>query len=131
MKRDTYDYEVLAGYAGRYLSRSHPWAVAVAVPFPLSCGCAVYAAYDTEDICRNVGSVARIYPGGLGQRIREHMADPAKRNTWTMLYVFPLSETTPLVEVRRLEGVIGAHLHPIDNRWLPAARPPGRSALRP
>jgi len=121
-----HEYEVLAGYAGRHLLRSYPWPIRLGFPFPLPWGRAVYAVYDAEGNCRNVGSVARA-SGGLACRLREHLTDPVKRSTWAVVYAIPLEDSTPEAEVRRLEGVIGAHLRPRDNRWLPAARPPIQS----
>jgi hypothetical protein len=117
------DYDVLVGYAGRHLDRPHPWPLPATTPFPLDMPAAVYVAVDDTGRCRYVGSVSRSSDFGLSQRIREHMAEPSKHTTWNRVWVLPLRATTPLTDVRRLEGVVGAHLGPSDNRRLPRPSP--------
>ena len=121
------DYRRVCDYAGRRLARSHPWPVPATVPFPLNPRAAVYMACDATGACRNVGSVARGPGSGLAARIAEHLADPRKRAAWDHVWMLPLHSDTPLGEVRRLEGVIGAHLGPLDNVRLP--RPERRASL--
>lgn len=123
---DRSDYERVARYAGHHLQRAHPWPVPAAVPFPLDPNAAVYMACDTSGRCLNVGSVART-GSGLAARIYEHLSDPRKRRTWNHVWVLLLKDETPVAEVRRLEGVVGAHLGPTANRWLPKPAPPAPS----
>jgi hypothetical protein len=123
---ERFDYERVARYAGHYLRRSHPWPVAAVVPFPLDPNTAVYMACDASGTCVNVGSVART-DSGLAARIYEHLCDPRKRRNWDHVWVLVLRDETPLAEVRRLEGVVGAHLGPTGNRWLPKPAPPAVS----
>jgi hypothetical protein len=113
------DYRTVCDYAGRRLARAHPWPVPARVPFPLNPQAAVYMACDASGACRNVGSVSRGPGSGLATRIAEHLGDPRKRAVWDHIWVLALHPDTPLAEVRRLEGVIGAHLGPVDNVRLP------------
>ncbi len=116
-------YRVLCSYAGPYLVRRHPWPVPAAEPFPLVFSTAVYIALDAGGRCCYVGSVCRAV-GGLKDRVSEHLGDPAKRTIWHVIWVLPLVAGTPSHEVRRIEGVVGAHLGPALSRRLPSARPP-------
>ena len=124
------DYEALVAYAGRHLARPHPWPVPACIPFPLDPRAAVYVAEDNQGRCRNVGSVARGPSSGLAGRIAEHLSDPAKRAVWHWIWVLPLHPNTMEAEVRRLEGVVGLHLGPLDNCWLPRAAPPPEGGRR-
>lgn len=123
------DYRAVCRYPGVHLARAHPWPVAASLPFPLNPHAAIYMACDTAGRCRNVGSVARGPGSGLAARIAEHLADPKKRAVWDHIWVLPLRLDTTLAEVRRLEGVVGGHLGPTDNAWLPS--PESGSAVRP
>jgi hypothetical protein len=116
-------YGVLCSYAGPSLWWSHPWPVPAAVPFPLQVESAVYVIEDADGRCCYVGSVNRGC-GGLADRLAEHLDDPAKRSRWQAVWVVPLTPSTSGTEVRRIEGVIGAHLGPYLSRRLPVPRPP-------
>lgn len=120
----TTTYRVLCSYAGPYLMRPHPWPVPAAEPFPLKLSTAVYIAVTADGRCCYVGSVRRAV-GGLRERVAEHLGDPVKRGTWHAIWVLPLVPGTPGDEVRRIEGVVGAHLGPALSRRLPSPRPPG------
>ncbi len=122
-------YHVLCRYAGSHLWWSHPWPLPAAVPFGLQAGSAVYIVEDASGNCRYVGSVCRGV-GGLAARIAEHLTDPIKCELWHRVWVLPLRPETPEVEVRRIEGVVGAHLPRLGSQRLPRARPaPKRNAL--
>lgn len=116
-------YRILCSYAGSYLVRPHPWPVPAAEPFPLEFSTAVYIALDAGGQCCYVGSVCRAI-GGLRERVAEHLGDPVKRATWHMIWVLPLVADSPRDEVRRIEGVVGAHLGPAFSYRLPSPRPP-------
>lgn len=116
-------YRVLCSYAGPYLVRPHPWPVPAVEPFPLLFSTAVYIALDAGGRCCYVGSVCRSV-GGLKERVAEHLGDPVKRGTWYAIWVLPLVPGTPSDEVRRIEGVVGAHLGPALSRRLPSPHPP-------
>ncbi len=122
-------YHVLCSYAGSGLLRPHPWPVPAVLPFPLKFTTAVYVVLGDDGRCCYVGSVDRA-TGGLAGRIAEHLSDPAKRATWHTIWVVPLRPGTALAEVRRVEGVVGAHLRPNLSRRLPAPRPPEAAARR-
>jgi hypothetical protein len=115
-------YHVLCSYAGTSLLWSHPWPVPAVVPFPVQAAAAVYVVEDDVGRCCYVGSVSR-GPGGLADRMAEHLDDLAKRVCWHAVWVIPLRPTAVL-EVRRIEGVVGAHLGPYLSRRLPAPRRP-------
>ena len=119
------EYRRLSVYAGSGLLRPHPWPVPATVPFPLRFEAAVYVAVDAEDVCRYVGSVSRP-DGGLAARIAEHLDDPVKRQRWRQVWVLPLRPELTRSEVRRIEGVVGAHLGPTDSVRLPTPYPPIR-----
>jgi hypothetical protein len=121
-------YRVLCGYAGPALSRPHPWPVPANRPFPLQIGSAVYVIEDGDGRCCYVGSVNR-RAGGLAQRLAEHLDDPAKRSVWHHVWVVPLISPIAEVEVRRIEGVIGAHLGPYLSRRLPSPLPSSRRSV--
>ena len=122
-------YHVLCSYAGPRLLRPHPWPVPAVLPFPLHFTTAVYVVVGGDGRCCYVGSVGR-RAGGLAERIAEHLSDAAKRATWHTVWVLPLRADTVLPEVRRIEGVVGAHLRPHRSRRLPVPRPPDASAGR-
>lgn len=115
-------YRVLCAYAGPQLLWSHPWPLPAVTPFPLSVGTAVYVVLDVDGLCCYVGSVRR-GSGGLAGRVTEHLSDPAKRARWHTVWVVPLCPDTGETEVRRIEGVVGAHLGPYGSRRLPHPRP--------
>ena len=115
-------YEIICMYAGPWLSRPHPWPIAATLPFALAAPAAVYAAFDGGDSCCYVGSVDRSTPRGLGDRIAEHLNDQRKRANWDHLWVVPLRPGVPRQEVRRIEGVVGAHLGPSSSLRLPRPR---------
>ena len=123
-------YLVLCTYAGSALGWSHPWAVPATHPFPLQVEGAVYVVEDKDGRCCYVGSVNR-RAGGLADRLAEHLDDPGKRSSWHHVWVVPLRSHTTEVEVRRIEGVIGAHLGPYMSRRLPSPRPPLRRSPLP
>lgn len=116
-------YRVMCEYAGPALLASFAWPVALTLPFPLAVTSAVYIVVDARGRCHYVGSVRRAN-GGLGSRLAEHLADAKKRSTWHAAWVIPLRPETPEAEVRRIEGVIGAHLGPYASRQLPVPKPP-------
>lgn len=120
------DYQAMVRYAGSHLASVRPWPVPATTPFAYRCSVAIYIVCDVGQRCCYVGSVARRKHGGLESRIAEHLADHTKRSTWHTVWVLPLREDTPIVEVRRLEGVVGAHLGPRASRRLPKPRPPYR-----
>jgi hypothetical protein len=93
------------------------------MPFPLNFSTAVYVVFDDVDRCRYVGSVCRGLRG-LADRLAEHLADPAKRALWHTVWIIPLRPGTVASEVRRIEGVVGAHLQPHGCHRLPVPRPP-------
>lgn len=114
-------YRVLCAYAGPQLLWSHPWPVPAVTPFPLDVAAAVYVVLDVDGGCCYVGSVRR-GSGGLAGRLSEHLDDPAKRARWHCVWVVPLRPDTVDAEVRRIEGVVGAHLGPYGSRRLPLPR---------
>lgn len=116
-------YQVLCTYAGPALSWPHPWPVPAVVPFPIEAAAGVYVIEDDTGMCCYVGSVSR-GPGGLADRLTEHLDDPYKRALWHRVWVIPLQPDTAVHEVRRIEGVVGAHLGPYLSRRLPAPHPP-------
>jgi hypothetical protein len=115
-------YRVLCSYAGLSLSSCHPWPVPAVVPFPVRAAAAVYVVDDETGRCCYVGSVRR-GPGGLADRLADHLGDPTKRARWHTVWVMPLRPETPVAEVRRIEGVVGAHLGPYLSSRLPVPRP--------
>lgn len=116
-------YRQVARYAGRHLSYVRPFPVPAVTPFPVRVANAVYVATDAAAHVVYVGSVARA-AGGVAARVAEHLADACKRRTWRHVWVIPLRADTSIEEVRRIEGVVGAHLSPTGNRSLPRVRPP-------
>jgi hypothetical protein len=123
-------YRVLCGYAGPSLSSPHPWPVPAAVPFPIEAAAAVYIIEDDAGKCCYVGSVSR-GPCGLADRLAEHLDDPYKRAHWHTVWVIRLQPETATPEVRRIEGVVGAHLGPYLARRLPIPLTPiGVDTLR-
>lgn len=117
-------YRIISSYAGRWLSWSHPWPLPAVLPFPLRVTAAVYVVIDGEGRICYVGSVCRGPGSGLADRLAEHLDDPDKRARWQAVWVVPLRPHTAPAEVRRIEGVIGAHLQPYGSRRLPMPRPP-------
>jgi len=122
-------YRILCGYAGPGVMAAWPWPMPVSIPFPMEVGTAVYVVVDAEGRTCYVGSVRRD-SGGLASRLAEHLSNPAKRATWHTVWVVPLRPEVPTAEVRRIEGVIGAHLGPYASRQLPTPRPPTPAGSR-
>ncbi|MDX3364091.1 hypothetical protein ACIBWG_32445 [Streptomyces griseoaurantiacus] len=84
----------------------------------VAASCAVYVAWDNRRGCRYVGSVCRQGPGAVGNRLAEHYAHRtaglARRTSWCLLTVLPLSEGMPLETVRVAEGWTARLLNPAD-----------------
>jgi hypothetical protein len=112
-------YHTLCAYGGIAVVAPHPWPVPAAIPFPFESAAAVYVVVDGEGRPCYVGSVRR-GKGGLAERMAEHLADAAKAARWHSVWIIPLRADTLASEVRRLEGVIGAHLGPYASRRLPS-----------
>lgn len=121
MNRTT--YRVLCTYAGSSLSWPHPWPVPAVVPFPAKAAAGIYIIEDDAGRCCYVGSVSRS-SGGFADRLAEHLDDPQKRAHWRRVWTIPLRPETAVQEVRRIEGVVGAHLGPYLSRRLPVPEPP-------
>lgn len=68
--------------------------------------------------------------GGLAGRMPDHLGNTAKRSVWHAIWVVSLVSDTADTEVRRIEGVVGAHLGRYNSRRLPRPRPPGDRAAR-
>ena len=110
---------------GRHCGGSIRWPLPAAAPFGLQVAAAVYIVEDANGQCCYVGSVpAGSGRDGLAHRLAEHLADAAKRSRWHTVWVLPLMSDTSELEVRRIEGVVGAHLGPYLSRRLPVHRPP-------
>jgi len=45
--------------------------------------------------------------------------DTARTFDWAEVWIIPLRNDTPVVEVRRIEGLVGLALRPLNNRALP------------
>jgi len=123
---NTTTYDIMCRYAGPWLSRPHPWPIPAEAPFPLDPSTAVYAVFNLTGHCCYVGSVARSGGSGLGDRVAEHLGDQRKRVTWRDVWVLLLHPDTPRREVRRIEGVVGAHLGPTASLRLPQPTLVGR-----
>ena len=80
---------------------------------------AVYVAVGLDGEVLYVGSTARISENALKKRIREHSQRPGRFARWSLLYVVPLMDSTPLTAVRQIEGRVGAHLGPKESKALP------------
>lgn len=118
-------YHDLCSYAGSRLWWPHPWPLQAATPFGLQVGSAVYIVEDATGNCRYVGSVCRDV-GGLAVRIAEHLNELTKCQSWYRVWVLPIRPETPEIEVRRVEGVVGAHLPRLGFQRLPRALPADR-----
>ncbi len=86
-------------------------------------GVGVYVAQVSSGADVYVGSVHRPHNmDGIAQRIREHQAadvGAVGSRRWTGIHVFALGDTSPEIEVRMLEGVVGRIIAPTQNRRLP------------
>jgi hypothetical protein len=118
------NYEALCSYAGEQLADPMPTMIRIgsgeAIP---DVSVAVYVAVGVEGQVLYVGSVSRPQdPGGVRRRLAEHRRRLDRLNSWDGLYLIPLRTDTPLDEVRRIEGRVGAHLRPASSRALPRLR---------
>jgi hypothetical protein len=106
----------LAAYAG---DRLHPDGPSGPHPFapenPVRARNAVYVVCAWSGRVLYVGSTTV----GVRGRFRQHLADVARTLDWTTAYVIPLTDGTPVTEVRRVEGRIGRATAPARNRALP------------
>ncbi len=115
------NYDALSEYAGSFLLEAVGEAIHVGsgeeVP---AYSTAVYVAVGVDGSVLYVGSVARPNdPTGLRARIDEHLRKHERSQGWDQIHVIPLLADTPLMEVRRIEGRVGAHLAPSMSQALP------------
>jgi hypothetical protein len=82
--------------------------------------------YIVSDLMNEVAYVGSSMTGAAG-RLRDHLTESAKRRTWRAVWIIPLSPRTPESEVRRVEGRVGARLHPTGSRRLPKPFGPAAS----
>lgn len=124
------NYEALCGYAGDHLQTRWPDPVEVGsgelIP-QLSVG--VYVALGVDETVLYVGSVCRPENAfGVRARVEEHLRKHERHAAWNKVLLLPLKSDTPLSEVRRIEGRVGAHLRPAMSNALPKLNSP---RLRP
>lgn len=70
---------------------------------------------------RHVGSTIR----GADARLRQHLADVERTLEWVTVWIVPLVDHTPMNDVRRIEGLIGRTLGPVDTQTLPGTQSHG------
>lgn len=126
------NYDALCAYAGEFLYSPWPSPIEVGrgqlVP-PLSVG--VYVAVGIDSRVLYVGSVWRPTDEyGVRSRVEEHLRQHARQESWNQVFIVPLKSETPLPEVRRIEGRIGAHLRPTMSNALPKLRAPKRGSTK-
>lgn len=116
-----FPYEALLAYAGPHLLEPDPRPYRIGTgELPPDYSVAVYTALAVDGSVAYVGSVARARASsGLRARLAEHARTLEKFSTWDVVYVVPLRPSTPVEEVRHVEGRIGAHLRPRKSRALP------------
>lgn len=121
---ESLNYDALCYYAGGYLDGRIPEPIAIGHGDPVpDVPVAVYIAVGVTGAVLYVGSVVRPKDSaGAGSRLGEHLRNHAKFASWNQLYLIPLKSSTPVEEVRRIEGRIGAHLRPRMSRALPRLR---------
>lgn len=109
----------LAAYAG---NRLHPSGASGPYPFgsdvPASARKAVYAVCGWSGNVLYVGSTTV----GVSARSAGHLRDLRKTLDWSSVYIIPLTDDTPVADVRRIEGRIGLATGPQRNRALPRLR---------
>lgn len=76
----------------------------------------VYIVCDWAGIVLYVGSTTC----GVKARVTEHLSDVERTLTWSSVWVVPLQDITPPATVRRIEGLVGRALRPVQSRVLPA-----------
>lgn len=106
----------LAAYAGDRLHPSGPCG-----PYPFRTDIPATARNAVYVVCGWSGRV--LYVGsttvGAGVRFGQHLGDLAKTLDWSTVYVIPLTDDTPVQEVRRIEGRIGLAAGPERSNMLP------------
>jgi hypothetical protein len=115
-------YRSVCVHAGKHRGGYLPQPVSLEHGLDLPYSIAVYIACNYFEQVVYVGSVRRSSdPRGLERRIAAHLRDSDKSEAWRTLWVIPLRADASLHEVRRIEGLVGAHLRPPGNRRLPGA----------
>lgn len=107
----------LAAYAGDWRDRKGPYG-----PYPFSPCVPVHVRKAVYLVCGWSGRI--LYVGstiaGVRTRFAQHLRDVTKTLDWTTVYIFPLTDDTPLRDVRRIEGRIGLAAGPERNKSLPS-----------
>jgi hypothetical protein len=106
-----------------------------AVPYGLATGPSTVpgdgpVVYVVGSLTNDVAYVGSSMTGAAG-RLRAHLRESGKRRTWRSVWLIPLRPETPEIEVRRIEGRVGARLCPIGSRRLPRPFGPGSRDDRP
>ncbi|MFD7577272.1 hypothetical protein [Kitasatospora sp. NPDC059817] len=106
----------LAAYAGDWLHPEGPHG-----PKPFSPDSLVGACNAVYVICSWSGRVLYVGSTTVGVRTRftEHLGDLRKTLDWATAYIIPLIDSTPLKDVRRIEGRVGLAVGPERNKALP------------
>lgn len=109
----------LAAFAGDRLHPDRPTG-----PHPFTANIAVHAPNAVYVVCGWSGTILYVGSTTIGVRARftQHLANQSKTLDWTTVYVIPLTDDTPVTEVRRIEGRIGLALGPERNKALPRVR---------
>lgn len=112
-------YMALAEIAGDRLLYAMPAPVRPIPEDMPDLSCAVYGAEDLNGRICYVGSVYRpADPRGLASHIAEYLRDDPRTGKWDKVYVLPVRENIPELDVRRLAGDVAGWLLPYDReRW--------------
>ncbi len=113
-------YQAIAAYGGEWVEQPLPGSRQVDEMDDISASTGVYIVCDALERVRYVGSVRRPrLIAGIAIRLREHLRNPVKRLTWHTVWIVPLRDETPVGVVRRVEGVVGLDLRPLNTQRLP------------
>jgi hypothetical protein len=108
-------YLSACAFAGRWLVTARPWPEPAGHQMVMTDMRGVYIICDWAGTVVYVGSTT----GGVKARVLAHLRDVDRTLHWTSVWAIPLLESTPLVTVRRIEGLIGRSLRPSQSLALP------------
>jgi hypothetical protein len=109
-------YWSACAFAGRWLAAAQPWSEPIGRQMTTTAVQGVYI------VCNWAGDV--LYVGsticGVKARVISHLRNVDRTLMWTTVWVVPLLDVTPPQTVRRIEGLIGRALRPVQTLALPA-----------
>ncbi|MGN6373672.1 MAG: hypothetical protein ACTHM1_11915 [Solirubrobacteraceae bacterium] len=111
-------YAIARGMAGKWVGSNVPVRYTLTRGIPRALPSARTAVYITEKRSGRTAYVGQTRQG-TARRLAQHVRYWNRATTWAWVWVVPLLDETPNLELNRIEGRIGEWLRPVDSRRLP------------